>query len=61
MRKFDKPLDNVKCECGYCNKKYWVNIYATCKLCGKVLDDRAKFKYEMNKKLKLWRGKKWYD
>ena len=55
MRKFKKPLDNIKCECGYQNHKDMVKYYGTCKMCGKVLDPQAKYKYEMNKRLRLWR------
>ena len=58
MRKKKEHLDNIKCECGYCNKKDMIAVYGTCKYCGKVLDDRAKYKYEMRRKLQLWRGKK---
>lgn len=57
MKKDIKPLDNIKCECGYQNHKENVQVFGTCRGCGKVLDARAKYKYEMNKKLKLWRGK----
>ena len=49
--------DIVVCECGYCNKKYNVEYYGTCTRCKKILDEKAKFKYDMNKKLRLWRGK----
>lgn len=52
-----KYEENIKCECGYQNKKHNVEIYGTCTRCRKVLDEKAKFKYEMNKKLRLWRGK----
>lgn len=50
-----KELDNVKCECGYCNHKANVERYGTCKLCGKVLDPKAKYNYEMYVKLRRWR------
>lgn len=53
--KSKKDLDNIVCECGYHNHKSAIAIYGTCKLCGKVLDSRAKYKYEMNKRLHLWR------
>lgn len=58
--KRDKPLNNVKCECGYQNLLENVQRYGTCRLCGKVLDPKAKFDYEMYVKLKRWRkgGKK---
>lgn len=50
-----KPLDNIKCECGYSNLKKNVMRYGTCRLCGKVLDPKAKFDYEMYVKLRRWR------
>lgn len=49
-------LDNIICECGYQNHKSRIKKYGTCLFCGKVLDSKAKYKYEMNKKLRLWRG-----
>ena len=50
----------VKCEvCGYANLKHNVDLYGTCRGCGKVLDPKAKYKYEMYCRLKLWRNKKW--
>ena len=52
-----KPLDNIKCECGYQNHKENVERYGTCKLCGKVLDKKAKYRYEMYNRLRLWRKK----
>lgn len=59
MKKKDKskPLDLVKCECGYQNKTYNVKKYGTCTRCGKVLDQKAKFDYEMYIKLRLWNKK----
>lgn len=56
-RKF-KDLGNIKCECGYQNHVENVRKYGTCKLCGKTLDKKAKFNYEMYVKLRLWRGKR---
>lgn len=48
--------ENIECnKCGYHNHKRNVVIYGTCLMCGNVLDEKAKFKYEMNKKLRLWR------
>lgn len=55
--KLHDNLKNIKCECGYCNHEYAIKIYGTCLLCGKVLDKKAKYKYEMNKRLRLWRKK----
>lgn len=55
--KKDKFEEGVKCECGYYNLNHNVKIYGTCLKCKKTLDEKAKFKYDMNKKLKLWRGK----
>lgn len=54
-KKIRKPLDNVKCECGYQNHLENVKRYGTCKFCGSVLDKKAKFNYEMYTKLRLWR------
>ena len=57
MRKY-KELPNVKCSiCGYQNKAVNVSKYGTCKLCGSVLDAKAKYKYEMYIRLKMWRKK----
>jgi len=53
--KWVEQLDNIKCECGYCNHKDNVKRYGTCRGCGKVLDKKAKFNYEMYTKLRLWR------
>ena len=44
--------------CGYHNKKRYVDTHGTCNLCDEILDRKAKFKYEMNKKLRLWRNKR---
>ena len=53
---------NIICDkCGYQNKKEYIQYTGTCHLCGKVLDDKAHFKNEMNKKMRLWRGKKFLD
>lgn len=55
MKKIKKELDNIKCVCGYQNLKHNVQHYGTCTRCGKVLDNSARFKFEMKKKLMLWR------
>ena len=52
-------VTHIKCECGYNNQPENVKHYGTCTRCGKVLDERAKFRYEMYNKLRLWRGKRW--
>lgn len=50
---------NVICdECGYQNHKENVDHYGTCRLCGKVLDSKAKFDYEMFCKLHLWKKRR---
>ena len=54
-KKNDKPLDNIVCECGYQNHKDAIKRFGTCKLCGKVLDSKAKYNYEMYCRLRLWR------
>lgn len=56
MKKKEKMMDYIICECGYNNKPWNVQNYGTCTRCRKVLDPKAKYKYEMNKKLRLWRG-----
>ena len=53
-----KDLGNIKCECGYQNHVENIKKYGTCRLCGKTLDPKAKFEYEMFVKLRLWRDKK---
>ena len=51
--------DNIQCEkCGYCNHKSYIKYTGVCHLCGNILDQKAYFKCQMNKKLRLWRGKK---
>lgn len=52
---YKKSLDVVKCECGYCNQRHNVEWYGTCTRCGKTIDNKAKYKYEMYCRLKLWR------
>ena len=47
----------VICECGYNNKKYFVDKSGICNRCGEILDDRAHFKSELNKILRPWRKK----
>lgn len=49
--------ENVKCECGYNNLIHNVKFYGTCTRCGKTIDKKAKYKYEMMSKLRLWRTK----
>jgi len=60
MYKSEKWEKHIKCTCGYNNKENNVKIWGTCRGCGKILDDRAYFKYQMNKKLRLWRGRLTY-
>ena len=52
-------LKGIKCECGYFNQEQRVKKYGTCRGCSRVLDEKAKFRYEMVCKLKLWRKKEW--
>lgn len=56
--KKNKELPLVKCECGYNNQKANVDRYGTCRGCGKILNKKAKFDYEMFCKLRMWRGHK---
>ena len=58
-RKNKKSFDNVICKkCGYQNKKHYAKFFGTCLCCGNIIDDKAKFKYEMNKRLLLYRKDK---
>ena len=52
---YSKPLDLIKCECGYYNKRKNVERYGTCRGCARTLNKRAKYRYEMYCRLKLWR------
>lgn len=52
--------DWVVCpKCGYNNHPNKVKFYGTCLRCNEVLDEKAKFKNDMYKKLRLWKGKRW--
>lgn len=55
--RYSSQASFIVCDCGYNNKKMWVELSGVCNCCGSVLDELAHFKYEMNKKLRLWRGK----
>ncbi len=57
-KKKKKFLPLITCECGYNNQLENVAKYGTCRLCGKVLDEKAKFNREMYIRLRLWRDKK---
>lgn len=57
-KKYVEDLGNIKCECGYQNHKENIERYGTCRGCGKVLDPKAKFDYEMFCKLRRWRKTK---
>ena len=47
----------VKCpKCGKWSQIGYIQRYGSC-LCGEVLDEKAKFRYEMFVKLHLWRNK----
>ena len=60
MKKEKKILNNIKCEiCGYQNHKEYVQYSGVRHGCGNILDNRAYFKQQMNKKMRLWRGTKW--
>lgn len=56
-KKDDSFLRGTKCKCGYFNQEEHVKRYGTCKYCSAVLDAKAKYKYEMFCRLKLWRKK----
>lgn len=58
-KKKDKSEFVVQCDiCGYYNQKQYVKYSGVCHCCGKILDDRAYFKQELNKRMKLWRNQK---
>ena len=51
-----KKLNSIKCDtCGYSNHNEYVLYSGICHGCGKVLNGRARFRYIMNRKLKIWR------
>lgn len=53
------PKDRIRCDvCGYCNHKDFVKYTGVCHLCGKILDERAYFKQQMIKKMRLWKNMK---
>ena len=57
MDKIEETFKMIKCpKCGKYTTQDLVLRYGTC-LCGQVLDPKAKYKYEMFCRLKLWRGK----
>lgn len=58
-KKHKEDLGLIKCECGYNNKPIYVSVYGSCLRCKRVLDEKAKFKYDMKRKMRLWRNEKW--
>ncbi len=58
-KKRQKEFKLVVCEkCGYNNQPQFAGFFGTCLRCKNVIDPRAKFRYEMNKKLGTWRKEK---
>ena len=58
-KKKEKWNINIKCEvCGYQNHKHYVDVFGRCHLCGNILDQKAFFMSQMNKRLHIWKGKK---
>jgi hypothetical protein len=56
MKKEDKKfVELIKCECGYNNQPENVAKWGDCRGCGKVLDKKAKYRFEMYQRLRLWR------
>ncbi len=48
-------LNMIRCpKCGKYSKMSYIKSFGTC-LCGEVLDAKAKYYYEMYKRLRLWR------
>lgn len=58
MAKGERQVKHVICECGYYNNPDFLMYSGVCHRCGKILDGKAYFKAQMNKKMRLWRGKK---
>lgn len=61
-KKKDAPLRVTFCDrCGYGNHNDFLKYSGVCHGCGKILDEKAYFRAQMNKKLRMWRGKltKW--
>lgn len=58
MEKKEIINKNIKCECGYQNHPENIQKYGNCRGCGKIIDERAHYKYEMFKRLNLWRYNK---
>lgn len=54
---FIKEKYNTCPKCGYNNKKDYTKMYGDCLQCHYILDTKAHFKRNMNKTLRLWRGK----
>lgn len=54
----ENKIELINCSCGYHNQPDNVKRYGTCRGCGKVLDKKAKFDYEMFCKLHRWRKKR---
>lgn len=58
VKKYDKPLGRIQCDnCGYYNDIELLKRSGACHLCNKIIDEKSYFKSQMNKKLRLWKGK----
>lgn len=54
-----EPFRVTFCDkCGYGNNSDYVKYSGVCHGCGKILDEKAYFKQQMNKKLRLWRNER---
>lgn len=54
----EKSLNLVRCpKCGYYNKKKFIDSYGKCNGCKNVLNEQAAFKYNMIKKMNLFKKK----
>ena len=52
----EKEFDMTKCpNCGYYNRNKFLKKYGKCNRCKLILDKEADFKYEMIKKLHLFK------
>lgn len=57
MKKDKKLIPMWVCGCGYNNHPKLVERFGTCRGCGKTLDPKAKYKYEMYCRLHMWSKK----
>lgn len=58
-KKKERFVEYTQCDqCGYRNNQDFLKYSGVCNCCHKILDEKAYFKAQMNKKMRLWRGKR---